>query len=147
MDDIREANPLTIKRRVDDGKRLISLRISEELLQKLDRLAVETNRSRNERMILILEYGVENIRVEERTADAPAEDAAGPASRRLPAAGREAPQGWTEPSAGLPKGRGGRRPSLEAPPPAGRSSGPPAKRPLPEQGACHFFAELVRYFA
>ena len=40
------------------------LRISEELLQKLDKLAVETNRSHNERMILILEYGVENIRVE-----------------------------------------------------------------------------------
>ncbi len=106
MDDIREAKPLTIKRRGDDGKRLISLRISEELLQKLDRLAVETNRSRNERMILILEYGVENIRVEERTAAAPAEAAARPASRRLPAAGREVPQGWREPSAGLPKGRG-----------------------------------------
>ena len=68
MDDIREANPLTIKRRGDDGKRLISLRISEELLQKLNRLAVETNRSRKQRMILILKYGVENIRVEERTA-------------------------------------------------------------------------------
>ena len=105
MDDIREAKPLTIKRRGDDGKRLISLRISEELLQKLNRLAVETNRSRNERMILILEYGVENIRVEERMAAAPAEAAARPASR-LPTAGREVPQGWREPSAGIPKGRG-----------------------------------------
>lgn len=105
MDDIREAKPLTIKRRGDDGKRLISLRISEELLQKLNRLPVETNRSRNERMILILEYGVENIRVEERMAAAPAEAAARPASR-LPAAGREVPQGWREPSAGIPKGRG-----------------------------------------
>ena len=53
--------PLRIKRRGEDGNRLISVRISEDTLRKLDLIANETNYSRNELINLILAHGVENI--------------------------------------------------------------------------------------
>ena len=40
--------PLKIKRRCDDGNRVISIRIPEDLLARLDQLSNESNRSRNE---------------------------------------------------------------------------------------------------
>ena len=56
--------PLRIKRRGEDGNRLISVRISEDTLTKLDSIANETNYSRNELINLILAHGVENIEIE-----------------------------------------------------------------------------------
>ena len=56
--------PLKIKRRGDDGNRVISVRIREELLAELDRLANESNRSRNELINIILDHGVKNIEIE-----------------------------------------------------------------------------------
>ena len=56
--------PLVIKKRGEDGNKVISVRIKEETLSALDRLASETNYSRNELINLILAYGVENIKVE-----------------------------------------------------------------------------------
>ncbi len=58
------APPLKIKRRGDDGHRMISVRIREELLQKLDEIARETNYSRNELINLILQHGVETVEIE-----------------------------------------------------------------------------------
>ena len=55
---------LKIKRRGDDGNRVISIRISEDILSALDQLASETNRSRNEIINIILRYGIENIEIE-----------------------------------------------------------------------------------
>lgn len=57
-------NPLKIKRRGEDGNRIISVRISEDILAELDKLAAETNRSRNELINIILRYGVKNIEIE-----------------------------------------------------------------------------------
>lgn len=57
-------NPLIIKRRADDGYRVISVRIREETLAEIDRLASETNHSRNELINLILAHGVKNIEIE-----------------------------------------------------------------------------------
>ena len=57
-------NPLKIKRRGDDGNRVISVRIQEDILAELDKLAAQTNRSRNELINIILSYGVKNIEVE-----------------------------------------------------------------------------------
>ncbi len=57
--------PLKIKKRGEDGTKLITVRIREELLGELDRLSAETNRSRNELINLILSHGVKNIVVEE----------------------------------------------------------------------------------
>ena len=55
---------LIIKKRGEDGSRLISVRLSEDTLSKLDRIANETNYSRNELINLILAHGVENIEFE-----------------------------------------------------------------------------------
>ncbi len=57
--------PLKIKKRGEDGTKLITVRIREELLGELDRLSGETNRSRNELINLILSHGVKNIVVED----------------------------------------------------------------------------------
>ena len=56
--------PLKIKRRGEDGNRIISVRIREETLSALDQLAAETNRSRNELINIILEHGVKHLEVE-----------------------------------------------------------------------------------
>ena len=56
--------PLIIKRRGDDGYRVISVRIQEDTLAEIDRLAAETNRSRNELINLILAHGVKHIEIE-----------------------------------------------------------------------------------
>jgi len=56
--------PLKIKKRGDDGHRIISVRIREETLNELDKLAGETNYSRNELINIILAYGVKNIEIE-----------------------------------------------------------------------------------
>ena len=55
---------LKIKKRGEDGNRVITVRILETTLQKLDNLAAETNYSRNELINIILSYGVENIEIE-----------------------------------------------------------------------------------
>lgn len=56
--------PLKIKRRGEDGNRIISVRIREDTLAELDRIANETNYSRNELINLILSHGVKNIEIE-----------------------------------------------------------------------------------
>lgn len=57
-------DPLIIKKRGDDGNRIIIVRIREDTLAELDRLAAESNRSRNELINLILAHGVKNIEIE-----------------------------------------------------------------------------------
>ena len=59
-----KGEPLKIKRRGDDGNRIISVRIGEDLLAELDKIAGETNYSRNELINLILQHGVKNIEIE-----------------------------------------------------------------------------------
>lgn len=56
--------PLRLKRRGEDGYRMISVRLREDTLQAIDKLAAETNYSRNELMNLLLAYGVENVVIE-----------------------------------------------------------------------------------
>lgn len=56
--------PLVIKKRGEDGSRVITVRIREETLKEIDSLATETNYSRNELINMILSYGVKNIEIE-----------------------------------------------------------------------------------
>lgn len=56
--------PLKIKKRGEDGNRIISVRIREEILVNLDKIAAESNYSRNELINMILEYGIRNIELE-----------------------------------------------------------------------------------
>ena len=55
---------LVIKKRGEDGSKLINVRLREDTLSKLDKIAAETNYSRNELINVILSHGVENIIIE-----------------------------------------------------------------------------------
>ena len=61
---IMENEPLKIKKRGDDGYRFISVRIKESTLSEIDKVATESNYSRNELINLILEHGIKNIEIE-----------------------------------------------------------------------------------
>lgn len=56
--------PLKIKKRGEDGTKVITVRIREETLAALDRIAAEANYSRNELINLMLAYEVEHIEIE-----------------------------------------------------------------------------------
>ena len=56
-------NSLKIKKRGEDGNKIISVRIKEDTLKELDRISKESNYSRNELINLILQYGVENLEI------------------------------------------------------------------------------------
>lgn len=51
-------------RRGDDGYKIVSVRMKEEMLERLDRLAAQTNRSRNELINLLLDSAMEIVKVE-----------------------------------------------------------------------------------
>ena len=59
-----DESKLKIKRRGDDGYKLISVRIQESTLEALDKLASESNYSRNELINTLLRYGVEHVEIE-----------------------------------------------------------------------------------
>ena len=56
---------LKIKKRGEDGNRVISVRIQEDILQELDRIAKESNYSRNELINLLLGAAVDIVKIEE----------------------------------------------------------------------------------
>ena len=55
---------LKLKKRGEDGNRVITVRIKEETLSEIDRIAKEVNYSRNEMINTILEHGVRTIEIE-----------------------------------------------------------------------------------
>ena len=59
-----QKEPLRIKRRGEDGHKIITVRISEDTLASLDKIATETKHSRNSLINMILKHGVENIIIE-----------------------------------------------------------------------------------
>ncbi len=52
-------------RRGDDGYKVVSVRMKEEMIQRLDLLSAETNRSRNELINLLLEAAIPIVKVED----------------------------------------------------------------------------------
>ena len=56
--------PLIIKKRGEDGSRVITVRIKEDTLAQLDRISSESNYSRNELINIILSHGVKHIEIE-----------------------------------------------------------------------------------
>lgn len=56
--------PLRLKRRGEDGNRVISVRLREDIIRELDRIAADTHFSRNELINVILAYGIKNIEIE-----------------------------------------------------------------------------------
>lgn len=58
---IKKKNP----RRGDDGYKIVSVRMKDELIEKLDRLSADTNRSRNELINILLDAAVDIVKIEE----------------------------------------------------------------------------------
>ena len=49
----------------DDGYKVFSVRIKDTTTNKLDEISARTNRSRNEIVNIMLEYGIENCEIKE----------------------------------------------------------------------------------
>ena len=47
----------------EDGYKTFSVRIKEETIARLDNLSVETNRSRNELINILIDYAIDNCEV------------------------------------------------------------------------------------
>lgn len=63
MDTIRITKKHT--RKGDDGYKIVSVRMKEELLERLDALSVKTNRSRNELINLLLNASIDVVNVDD----------------------------------------------------------------------------------
>ncbi len=49
----------------DDGYKVFSVRIKEDTLDRLEQLSAATNRSRNELINMMLEFGIENCEIKD----------------------------------------------------------------------------------
>lgn len=49
----------------DDGHKIFSIRLKENIVVELDKIANQTNRSRNELINMFLEFSVENWELDE----------------------------------------------------------------------------------
>lgn len=49
----------------DDGYKTFSVRVKEETVEKLEEISQQTNRSRNELINLMLEFGIQNCEIKE----------------------------------------------------------------------------------
>ena len=54
---------IKIERKGDDGYKVISVRIKEGVLDKIDNLAKESNRSRNEVINILLENCIDDVEI------------------------------------------------------------------------------------
>ena len=54
-----------VAKRGDYGYKIVSVRMKDELIEKLDRLSDDTNRSRNELINLLLDAAVDFVKIEE----------------------------------------------------------------------------------
>lgn len=52
-------------KRGDDGYKVVSVRMKEEMIERLEELSAKTNRSRNELINLLLTAAIEIVKVEE----------------------------------------------------------------------------------
>ena len=52
-------------RRGDDGYKVVSVRMKDELIARLDELSAKTNRSRNELVNLLLDAAIDIVKVED----------------------------------------------------------------------------------
>lgn len=54
-----------LPRKGDDGYRIVSVRMKETLLERLDALSAKSNRPRNELINLLLESAVDIVKIDE----------------------------------------------------------------------------------
>ena len=56
--------PTKAARRGDDGYKIVSVRMRDEMIARLDALSSETNRSRNELINLLLDAALDIVQIE-----------------------------------------------------------------------------------
>lgn len=56
-----DVKTIEIKRKGDDGYKVISIRIKNGTLEKIDDISAKSNRSRNELINILLENSVDNV--------------------------------------------------------------------------------------
>lgn len=61
---LMENEKIVIKKRGEDGSKIITVRIKEELLHDIDSIAKESNYSRNELICLLLKHGIKNVEIQ-----------------------------------------------------------------------------------
>lgn len=54
-----------VARRGDDGYKIVSVRMKDETIDRLEELSAQSNRSRNELINLLLEAAMEIVKIEE----------------------------------------------------------------------------------
>jgi len=54
-----------VNKKGDDGYKIVSVRMKDEMLARLDELSGQTNRSRNELINLLLEAAIDIVKIEE----------------------------------------------------------------------------------
>ena len=54
---------ITKRKRGEDGYKILSIRVREDIINRLDALANETDRSRNELIGLLLDFAIDNSEV------------------------------------------------------------------------------------
>jgi len=54
---------ITKRKRGEDGHKILSIRVREDIIKRLDTLADQTGRSRNELIGLLLDFAIENSEV------------------------------------------------------------------------------------
>lgn len=52
-------------RKGDDGYKIVSVRMKEDLIERLDKLSEETNRSRNELINILVESAINIVKIED----------------------------------------------------------------------------------
>lgn len=54
-----------VARRGDDGYKVVSVRMKDETIERLDTLSAQTNRSRNELINMLVEAAMDIVKIEE----------------------------------------------------------------------------------
>ena len=54
-----------VPRRGDDGYKVVSVRMKDETIERLDTLSAKTNRSRNELINMLVEAAMDIVKIEE----------------------------------------------------------------------------------
>ena len=60
---MKTGDKIIIKRRGDDGYRVFSVRVREDVVAKIDTIAKDTGRSRNEIIGMLLEFAVDRCSI------------------------------------------------------------------------------------
>jgi metal-responsive CopG/Arc/MetJ family transcriptional regulator len=61
---VNEEQLVITRKRGDDGYRVFSVRVREDIVNRIDEISSESGRSRNEVIGLLLEFAVDRCRIE-----------------------------------------------------------------------------------